>query len=172
MIFTASAHPVGMWDNRHSGVRIAAFAVGLLGMLAFVGQMLQGRPAFASGTTGDEKPFKIPGLVDENALQHFQLQPFNVPVIHGNRVERIITIIVTLETKGDLNKTKVMAERYHLHDAFLRDIHGVASFRRADGRTIDPKVIKTRLLMISDRILGADIVENVLVHNIFDRPIP
>jgi hypothetical protein len=160
-----------MWDKRHSGARIAAFAVGLFGTLAFVSQMLQGQPAFASATAEDEKPVKIPGLVDENALEHFQLQPFNIPVIHGNRVERIITVIVTLETKGDLNKSKVMAERYHLHDAFLRDMHGVASFRRADGRTIDPRVIKTRLRLISDRILGADIVENVLVHNIFDRRI-
>jgi hypothetical protein len=161
-----------MWENRHSGVKIAAFTFGLLGTFAFVAQMLQDHPAFASGTTEAEKQVKIPGLADENTLEHFQLQPFNIPVIHGSRVERIITVVVPLETKGDLNKTKVMAERYHLHDAFLRDMHGVASFRRADGRTIDPQVVKTRLMLISDRILGDDIVENVLVHSIFDRRIP
>jgi hypothetical protein len=165
-------HSAGMWENRSSGANIAALTFGLLGTLAVLAQMLQGHPAFASSTTENKSPVKIPGLADENAIEHFQLQPFNIPVIHGGRVERIITVTVTLETKGDLNKTKIIAERYHLHDAFLRDIHGVASFRRADGRSIDPQVIKTRLLLISDRILGEDIVENVLVHNIFDRRIP
>jgi hypothetical protein len=65
----------------------------------------------------------------------------------------------------------IMARRYELHDAFLRDIHGVTSFARADGRAIDPAVVKTRLMAISGRILGEGVVEDVLVVSIFNRSV-
>jgi hypothetical protein len=172
MMFTAPVQSVGMRRYRYSAGSVAALVFGVLGTLAIFSQMLQGQPALASGTTDEKKPIKFPGLSGQDQISHFQLQPFNIPVIRGGRVERIITVSIALETKGDINKTKIMAERYHLHDAFLRDIHALASFRRSDGQTIDPRVVKTRLMVISDRILGEDIVEDILVQSIFDRSVP
>jgi hypothetical protein len=161
-----------MAQGNHSG-RIAALAFRLFCAAAVIGVSVLGHAAFASSEAGaEEKPAKIPGLADQNSLEHFTLQPFNVPVIRNGRVERIVMLNLTLETKGDVNKSKVMAERYRLHDAFLRDIYGFISYRRPDGQTIDPQMVKTRLLLISDRILGRDVVENVLVQSIFDRAIP
>jgi hypothetical protein len=172
MMFTGQVQAAGMREARHSTGVIAAFAFGVLGTLAFFGQILHGQPALASGGADEKKTVKIPGLVGQDAIEHFQLQPFNIPVIRDGRVERIFSVTVTLETKGDLNKTKIMAERHHLQDAFLRDMHSVASFRRSDGQVIDPRVIKTRLMLISDRILGEDIVESILLQGIFDRRVP
>jgi hypothetical protein len=153
-----------MSARRHIPTARTILAICLLGLLVW------GAPPVRAGGAGDDKkPVKIPGLIDKDALDHFQFQPINVPVIRDGKVARILTVTIAMETKGDANKTKVMAQRYQLLDAFVRDIHGVASFARVDGRIIDLGVVKTRLQAISDRLLGEGIVEDVLVVSIFDR---
>ena len=169
MIFTRPAQAAAMGQGHHSG-RIAA-AVRVLGVTAILAMSAQSHRALSSGAVEAEKPAKFPGLADKDGLEHFQLQPFNISVIRDGRVTRIITLVVNLETRGDANKTKIIADRYYLQDAFLRDMHGFASYQRADGQSIDPQMVKTRLLVISDRILGKNVVENVLVQSIFDRVI-
>ncbi len=156
--------------GHHSGsiaatIRVLA-AVALLGLpLLFA--------SFAHASASAEKsPAKLLGLSDPNALDHFQLLPFNISVIRDGRVARIVTLVVTLETKGDTNKTKVMNERYRLQDAFLRDMQGLAPYQRPDTDGLDPQLLKTRLRIISDRLLGQDVVNSVLVQSIFERVIP
>lgn len=142
---------------------MAALAIGLLGGLAW------GPSSHASEHEDGKQSIKIPGLEDKDALGHYPFQPFSVTVMRGGKIAGILTLTLTVETKGGENMGKVMARRYQLHDAFLRDIHGVAAFTRADGRTIDPQVVKTRLMVISDRILGEGVVKDVLVVSIFNR---
>ena len=157
-------------QGRHSG-RIAAI-IRLLAALAVFGiPLLQGRFALASASEA-KSPAKFLGFTDPDTLDHFQLLPFNISVIRDGRVARIVTLVVTLETKGDANKTKVMNERYRLQDAFLRDMQGVAPYQRVDSDGLDPQMLKTRLRLISDRMLGQDVVNNVLVQSIFDRILP
>lgn len=150
--------------GKTSKTAIAALVLGLLGNLIWAPQLTLAKER-SEGTVSKQ----ILGLAGKDALEHFPLPPFNVSVIRNGKVERILTIAVTMEAKGEVNMTKIMDHRYQIHDAFLRDIHGVASFQRADGRAIDPEVVKARLMVISDRLLGEGTVENVLVVSIFDR---
>jgi hypothetical protein len=143
---------------------VAALVIGLLGSLVWVPPSIH-----ASEQEDVKKSIKIPGLQDKDALGHFPFQPFSVTVLRDGKITGILTLTLTVETKGGENMGKVMARRYELHDAFLRDIYGVTSFARADGRTIDPGVVKTRLMAISGRLLGEGVVENVLVVSIFNR---
>lgn len=157
-------------QGHHSG-RIAAI-IRLLAAVAVLGiPLLHGPSALASASEA-KSPAKLLGFTDPDTLDHFQLLPFNISVIRDGRVARIVTLVVTLETKGDANKTKVMNERYRLQDAFLRDMQGVAPYQRADSDGLDPQMLKTRLRIISDRMLGQDVVNNVLVQSIFDRILP
>lgn len=165
-MFTAPCQFSGMGGQRQSNMAKAFLALGLLGL------MIVCAPATRADEHGEEKKgIKIPGFADKDAIGYFQFQPFNIPVIRNGKVARILTLTVTMETKGDDNKTKIMAQRYQLHDAFLRDIHGVAAFQRSDCRVIDPAVVKTRLMAISDRLLGEGTVRNILVQSIFDRSV-
>lgn len=156
-------------QGHHSGAIAAIIRV--LAAVAVLAVAPLDRPAFASAAA-EKSPAKLLGFSDPNALDHFQLLPFNISVIRDGRVARIVTLVVTLETKGDENKTKVMNERYRLQDAFLRDMQGVAPYQRADSDSLSPQMLKTRLRIISDRMLGQDVVNNVLVQSIFDRILP
>lgn len=151
--------------NGHSfKAPIAVLAFGLFVLLCHAAV-----PAFAQQSPDTSNSLKSSGFEDDKELRYFQLQPFNIPVIRDGKLAQILSIAVTIEVKGYANQAKVMDQQVRLRDAFLRDIYGVASVQRADGRAINPQVVKTRLMSIGERMFGPGIVENVLVHGMTDR---
>ena len=126
-------------------------------------------PAFAEKSAGALEGFTFPGFEADTEPRFLELLPFNVPVIRNGKLEQILSIAVTIEVKGQENKNKVLDQTRQLRNAFLRDIHGIASIQRADGRVLDTNVVKTRLMLVSTRMFGPGIVENVLVHGLSNR---
>ena len=127
-------------------------------------------PASAQKSSGILDGIKLPGMeVDTDRKFYMQLLPFNIPVIRNGKLEQILSISISIEITGVENWRKVLDQTRHLRDAFLRDIHGVASIQRADGKVLDAHVMKSRLMTISNRMFGPGIVENILVHGISSR---
>lgn len=124
--------------------------------------------AFAQPLEATSVP-KILSYDAERDVRYFQLQPFNVPVIRNGKLVQMVSVAVIVEVRGLINQGVMMDQRQRLRDAFLRDIHGVASIQRPDGRVMDSHVLKTRLMMVSERILGPGIIDDVLVNGISDR---
>jgi hypothetical protein len=91
-----------------------------------------------------------------------------VPVIEGDAVTRQITLLVTLETMGDANREKVLANRQRLQDVFLRDIYGVLAVSRPSDRNYD-NVVKIRLQRAGERVVGSGVIDDVLVKATYDR---
>ena len=151
-----------------SGVTFIARALALAFAL-FVLPICLSMPASAQTSAGIMDGFKFPGMEADTELRHMQLLPFNVPVIRNNKLEYILSIGVTIEVKGMENKSKVLDMTRQLRDAFLRDLHGVASIQRADGQVLDANVVKNRLMAISTRMFGPGIVENILIYGITSR---
>ena len=151
-----------------SGATFIARAMALAFAL-FVLPICQSMPAFAQKSASMLDGIKFPGMEADTELRHLQLLPFNVPVIRNNKLEFILSIGVTIEVKGAENKTKIMDQTRQLRDAFLRDLHGIASIQRADGKVLDANVVKSRLMTISTRMFGPGIVENILVYGITSR---
>ena len=125
-------------------------------------------PAFAQSLEATSVP-KILSYDEERDVRYFQLQPFNVPVIRNGKLAQMVSVAVIVEVRGVINQGLLMEKRQRLRDAFLRDIHGVASLQRADGRVMDSYVLKTRLMMVSERVLGPGIIDDILVNGISDR---
>lgn len=110
----------------------------------------------------------LPDWFNRQSTEYFTLPPFVVPVISGDSVDRQITLLVTLETKGVDNKEKIVENRQRLQDAFLRDIYGVLSVDREDDRDYTDAV-RIRLKRVGDRLLGAGVIGEVLVKTTYDR---
>lgn len=151
-------------SGEHFKAPIVALALGL-----FVLPINAATSASVKPSTDETGGFTFPGFEADTEPRFLQFDQINVPVVRNGKAAQIISIVVTVEVKGYANKTKVMEQSRQLRDAFLRDIHGVASYQRADGRIIDPQVVKARLLSISRRIMGPDVIENILVHGMTDR---
>ena len=109
-----------------------------------------------------------PSAIDRflgNQPQFFRLLPFNIPVIHEGRVVNQVSLIVSIETFGLADKEKVMAARYKLQNAFLRDLYGVVAVHQGNGHPVLADSVKIRLKRLARNMLGHDVVKDVLIES-------
>ncbi|TDI57663.1 MAG: hypothetical protein E2O94_05635 [Alphaproteobacteria bacterium] len=125
-------------------------------------------PAWSAKDDG-KKGFGLENLFGEGDREYYTLQPFTVPIVRDGRIARHVSLLVTLETRGVANKDKILEARKRLRDSFLRDLHGVMAIRRKDGRPFKTSVLKKRLMAVSKRVLGADIVRDILIEVALER---
>ncbi len=125
-------------------------------------------PAWSAKHDG-KKGFGLENLLGEDDAEYYTLQPFTVPVVRDGRIARHVSLLITLETSGLANKDKILEARKRLRDSFLRDLHGVMSIRRKDGRSFKTSVLKKRLMAASKRVLGEDIVRDILIEIALER---
>ena len=102
-----------------------------------------------------------------NYPQFYKLQPFHIPVIRDGRVVNQVNLIISIETFGQADKEKVMAARLRLQNAFLRDLNGVVAVRHGDDRPYIAQTIKIRLTRLARKIIGGDVVKDVLIEASF-----
>ncbi len=125
-------------------------------------------PAWSAKHDG-KKGFGLENLLGEGDAEYYTLQPFTVPVVRNGRIAKHVSFVITLETSGLANKDKILEARKRLRDSFLRDLHGVMSIRRKDGRSFKTSVLKKRLMAASKRVLGEDIVSDILIEIALER---
>ncbi len=125
-------------------------------------------PAWSAKDDG-KKGFELENLLGEDDAAYYTLLPFVVPIVRNGRIARHVSLLVTLETRGVANKDKILEARKRLQDSFFRDLHGVMSIRRKDGKSFKTSVPKKRLMAASKRVLGEDIVRDILIKVAFER---
>ena len=125
-------------------------------------------PAWSAKHDG-KKGFGLGNLFGEGDAEYYTLQPFTVPIVRDGRIAKHVSLLITLETRGLANKDKILEARKRLRDSFLRDLHGVMSIRRKDGRSFKTSVLKKRLMAVSKRVLGEDIVRDILIELVLER---
>jgi flagellar FliL protein len=103
----------------------------------------------------------IPDFVD--------IQPIILPVIERNAVTRQVGIVVTLELAQGEHADVIEPKRRRLTDAFIRELHTLYAWRSGDGRVADEQLIKRRLLLVADAVLGQGIVHAVLVKQLLEQ---
>jgi hypothetical protein len=150
-------------------MRAAAFVFLTLTALSFGALLPHGR-AIAADETVEPGAKMMPEWFNRQATEYYTMPQFVVPVIEGNTVTRQITLLVTLETIGSDNREKLMAKRERLQDAFLRDMYGVLAVHRADGLGYGD-ALRRRLRLVGDKVVGAGVIENILVKTTYDRPL-
>jgi hypothetical protein len=116
-----------------------------------------------------KKGFGLGNLFGDEDPEVYTLRPFTVPIVRDGRIAKHVSVLITLETRGLANKNKILEARKRLQDSFFRDLHGVMSFRRKDGKSFKTSVLKKRLMAVSKRVLGDDIVRDILIKIALER---
>jgi hypothetical protein len=111
----------------------------------------------------------LPDWFNRQSREYFTMPPFNIPVIGDNAVSRQVTFLVTLQTMGIDNKDKVISHRRQLQDGFFRDIYGVMAFRQPANQSYNLDVIKTRLKRVGDQLVGAGVIDDIVVKSTYER---
>jgi hypothetical protein len=130
----------------------AMFLVAALGAL----------PAFAAEETpipGKDKPINV------------RLDPLVVSIQRNGIVEKHVGFVIVLEVADSAAQVKVQDLMPKLNDAFVTDINALASLPHAADNGIDPDALKRRLSASCARVLGPDVVKNIVFLRSFTRKV-
>ncbi|MCG5239166.1 hypothetical protein [Azospirillum doebereinerae] len=98
-----------------------------------------------------------------------RLAPLVVPAIGANRVEQFVTVVVTVEVLLE-KQPMAQANMTRLTDAFLTAMYGgVADKTVLNGGLINIPAVKDKLVEAGNKVLGAGVVQNVLVQAVTQR---
>jgi len=103
----------------------------------------------------------VPDFVD--------IQPIVLPVIERDAVTRQVGIVVTLELTGGQRAGDVEPKRRQLTDAFIRELHAIYGWRSGSDRVVDQELIKRRLLITADTVLGRGVVHAILIRQLLEQ---
>lgn len=120
--------------------------------------------------------FMMGGEKVEAILQEFEpdpvfldFDPFLAPVLEGRRVDRYVSLGVTLELMAEDHKALVHDKMAPLRNAFIQDLNFQSSMPQKDLRGINLIRIKARFKTLATRVLGPEVVNEVLIAYAADR---
>jgi len=102
-------------------------------------------------------------------LGYIVMEPFLAPIIEGRRISKYVAVGVILELHSEDNKRQVRDSMMPLRNAFIDDFVFQAQMNSGRSDSIHLHRIKSRFRTLADRIVGPDIVKEVLVSHALDR---
>jgi hypothetical protein len=148
------------WRWRRPAIRIFS-AVALCACIALVATT-----TLAADRAGEKSdPSTIAG-----GPAYVRLDPIFVPIIAGDEVTQQVGVTVMLQLVEGKDKSDVEAKRLLLYDALFRDLYSYFQDRVAASGRIDETYLKARLLKTSIAVVGPDLVNEVLIEQLFARP--
>lgn len=101
---------------------------------------------------------------------HFvELAPLILPVIDSFGVTKVISLVVAVEVDSQEKADKVTKYTPRLTDAYLSDLYGAFSYKAPEGGVIPIGFVKERLNAASAKVLGEEVVSDVLVQVLQSR---
>jgi flagellar FliL protein len=149
------------WPCRWPAIAISRRA---LACLAVATLALTAAPALAVDREKGVKGAHVEGVPD-----FVDVQPIILPVIERNSVTRQVGIVVTLELADGEHADAVEPKRRQLTDAFIRELHTIYAWRSSSDRVVDEQLIKRRLLLVADAVLGQGVVHAILVRQLLEQ---
>ncbi len=129
----------------------------LLGGGGFAG-WTYGKPLLEKMKEEKEKAAAAPLLVS--------MEPLVVPVIENNIVTHHLTVSLSLEVAGLSADEKLRNALPRVIDAFNSELYGLLSLRFVRDGGVDLPLVKQRLLLASERVLGSGVITDVLIRGV------
>lgn len=106
------------------------------------------------------------------AVEFVELDPLLLPIIDEKGVTQTVSLVISLEVSDVAKAEEVKKLAPRLTDAYIQDMYGVLNRHVAlKGGVIQVSTIKARLNKISKEVLGEDMVNDVLLQVVQQRPI-
>ncbi|HVA12369.1 MAG TPA: hypothetical protein VNF99_03890 [Stellaceae bacterium] len=122
--------------------------------------LLFAMPAFAADREA------VPELID-GAPSYIRFPPIFVPIIEDDQVTRQVGVTLMLQLVKGQKKQGVEAKRLQLDDAFVSDLYAFFQLHASLHSDLDQAYLKDRLLRVADAVVGPNIVQEVLIEQLF-----
>jgi flagellar FliL protein len=154
-------------------------AVLLLGGGAGGGYMFLKKPAEAAlpddehAAPKEDKHAKKKGGHGEEVAEFVQLAPLILPILDKSGLLQTVSVVVALEVKNKADAEFVKSLQPRITDAFIQEMYGVIHHPAGmvNGNVIKVGVLKKRLNKVGQRVLGEDVLQDVLLQVVQQRPI-
>lgn len=138
----------------------------LIGITLSVMKALQIGP-FAP-TTEEVAGAAAPKPAPVEPARFIDLDPLIIPIFHGDSVVTTIQIAVKLETTGSANEGRINRLKPRISDAFIKDLYSFIPRLLQSQERVNVFIIKKRLQMVSEKVAGKGLIDDVLVQAITD----
>jgi len=95
---------------------------------------------------------------------YVEIERLTAPFIRGGEYVQYVVLDLRLEVSSDRAAATVRQLAPRLQDAFIGEMHQLARIRPADQRLLNVARVKARLRAGAERVLGPDVVTDVLVQ--------
>ena len=120
---------------------------------------------FAAAWVGDGGVDSIPPIGSvEGQPVYVELGALTAPFVRDGKFAHYVVLIVNLEVGDEDDIDKVRAFMSRLRDAFVMDLHNMATVRNADQGLINMRRVKSMLQSTTLEVLGPNVVHDVLVQ--------
>lgn len=97
------------------------------------------------------------------------IENLSIPVIREGRVEKYITISVSLEMVNKDAKTLADEAFPRLKDAIFRDLYSYFSMQQPGNAGLNVGQVKSRLLWAAERAIGEGRIKQVIIQGAYER---
>ena len=105
----------------------------------------------------------------ENLL-YVELSPLLLPIVDHNGVSQVVSLVVSLEVNSEESRLMVEKLSPRLTDAYIHDLYGVLNYKAAlQGGVVQVSEVKRRLNMITTKVIGEDVINDVLLQVVSQR---
>lgn len=131
-------------------------------------------PEGAEAAKADSKAKEEADAAGKEHMEHefVQLDPLILPVVDKNGVDQIVSMVIVIEVKDAEKKAMVTKLQPRLKDAYIQSLYGMLNKQEAlQGGVLQVGMVKEKLAAISNQVLGEDVVADVLLDVVQQRPI-
>lgn len=103
-------------------------------------------------------------------VEYVRLDPLILPVIDSEGLTQVVTLVVAIEVTNKKDTELVQRLIPRITDAMIQEMYGQMGKNALKDGAIQVDYIKARLNKISTKVIGADIINGVLLQVVQQRP--
>ena len=105
---------------------------------------------------------------DKNHI-YLELAPITATIFRDQQPAGTFTAAMTLEISEESARTKIIESRRRLRDIMFRELHAMFEREEYTGRKVDVDAVKRRMLVVTRREFGDDVVVDVFVKTLMRK---
>ncbi|HTK83840.1 MAG TPA: flagellar basal body-associated FliL family protein [Patescibacteria group bacterium] len=152
-------------------VLMAIVVLGLLGGGGAGAYYYFQHPALASiGSDGEVVKESRAKQERSGEPKYVNLDPLSLPIIDDKGVTSNVSIVVALQVEDEKSVNEIKKQMPRLIDAYIQNMYGMLNKREAlKGGVVQVGLVKDRLNQITKKVLGDDMVDDVLLQVVSQR---
>lgn len=100
-----------------------------------------------------------------------ELERFSIAAIRSEGVLTQVGLSIILEAADEAARAEINEQMPYLRDAFITQLHRLMARPTREGEAFDARLAKRRLLEACEHVLGPGRVVDVLIQDVFERPL-